>query len=300
MNISRRDFLKMCGASAALVGVGAKMSDTPLAATAKRVPVSPKAGMGVLIDTTKCVGCKTCQKVCKEANDLPADDRVTCLSATTLTIVDMKNISPDPQKPVIRPVKVQCMHCEDPACVSACPVGALYKAEDGHVAYDANVCIGCRYCMVACPFSIPKYDWNSPNPKINKCAQGCMADGKRDKPACVQACPMQAMTYGSRDELLTIAKQRIRENPGKYVNHIYGEKELGGTSRLYLSGTPFEQLGFRTDLPNEPLPKLTWEVQSKLPAVIVALLTLLSGVAWWTHRSEPKPAALPIERPQIK
>jgi formate dehydrogenase iron-sulfur subunit len=226
------------------------------------------------------------------ANGLPTDDRPLALSATTLTIVDFRNISTKLAQPEIKPVKKQCMHCEEPACVSACPVGALVKQENGRVTYDENICIGCRYCMVACPFGVPKYNWDSANPKINKCAQNCLADGKRDKPACVSACPVQALTYGSREELLTIAQARIRENPGKYVNQVYGENEIGGTTMMYLSNTPFEALGFRIDLPEIALPRLTWDVQTKIPGVFLGALTLLSGIAWWTHRKEPKAATV--------
>ncbi len=288
MSISRRDFLKLCGASAVMLGVGAKFAPPALAPRSAKVPISPKAGAGVLIDTTRCIGCKSCQNACKVANNLPTDDRPVALSATTLTIVDFRNISTKPNQPEIKPVKRQCMHCAEPACVSVCPLGALYKKENGCVGYDENVCMGCRYCMWACPFGVPKYNWQSPNPKINKCAQNCMADGKRDKPACVQACPQQALVYGNRNELLTMAKERIAQNPSKYVNHVYGEKEVGGTSMLYLSGTPFEQLGFRTDLPDEPLPSLTWNAQEKVPGVFVGMLALLSGIAWWTRRGNSR------------
>ena len=302
MKLSRRDFLKVCGASAAMLGVGAKFVPPAAFTPSASVPISPKAGSVVLIDTTRCVGCRSCQRACKQANNLPTDDNPTCLSATTLSIVEMRNISTVPSKPVIKPVKWACMHCENPACVSVCPVGALYKKEDGTIAYDENICIGCRYCMTACPFGIPKYNWNSANPKINKCQQGCMADGKRDRPACVQACPSQALQFGNRNELLTIAKDRIAKDPGKYVKQVYGENVVGGTSRLYLSGVPFEQLGFRTDLPTEALPELTWNVQSKLPFVLTGAAALLSGIAWWTHRAERKlvPQPLPVGRPQIK
>lgn len=295
MNLSRRDFLKMCGASAAMLGVGATVAPPNLARSPKSVPISPKDATGILIDTTRCVGCKSCQQACKVANNLPTDDRPVALSATTLTIVDFRNISTKVDKPEIKPVKRQCMHCEDPACVSVCPVGALYKKENGCVSYDADKCIGCRYCMVACPFDVPKYDWNSPNPKINKCAQGCMADGKRNSPACVQACPTKALYYGNRQELLTIARDQIANYPGKYVNHIYGANEIGGTAMMYLSNTPFDQLGFRTDLPNEPLPNLTWNAQEKIPWVFASAMALLSGMAWWNHRGEPKLVQAPVE-----
>ena len=289
MNITRRDFLKGLGAGMALLGVGAAVPTQPLMQAAKKsVPISPKVGSGVLIDTTRCVGCKSCQQACQIANGLPVDTRAVCLSAKSLSVVEMRNISATPAKADIKPVKRQCMHCEEPACVSVCPVGALKKDDKGAVKYDANVCMGCRYCMMACPFGVPKYDWDSPNPKITKCEQGCMADGKRNTPACVQACPSQALYYGNREQLLAIAKDRIAQNPTKYVNKIYGEKEIGGTSMLYLSATPFEQIGFRTDLPTEPLPSFTWAAQEKIPFVLAGALSLLSGIAWWTHRTESK------------
>ncbi len=294
MNISRRDFLKLVGASAALAGVGAKIAPPVLLNPNASVPISPRAGSAVLIDTTKCVGCKSCQTACKVANNLPTDDNPTCLSATTLSIVCFKNISTDLNKPIVKTYKFGCMQCQDPACVSVCPVGALYKKADGTVAYDANVCIGCRYCMTACPFGIPKYDWNSPNPKINKCQQACMADGKRDKPACVAACPAKALSYGSREELLATAHTIIRQNPTQYIDQVYGENVIGGTSRLYLTATPFDVLGFRTDLPNEPLPKLTWAAMEKIPAVLGSVAVLLSGIAWWTHRNEAKAEPAPV------
>jgi formate dehydrogenase iron-sulfur subunit len=286
MGISRRDLLKLCGASAAMAGLGTGFSTPVLASGTGAAPSTGDEGYGVLIDTTRCVGCKQCQFACKQANNLPTDDHPVALSPTTLTIVELRNISAEAQKPIIKPVKKQCMHCLNAACISVCPVGALYRTEKGCVAYDADKCIGCRYCMTACPFGVPKYDWNSPNLKISKCVAGCMEDGKRDQPACVQACPNQALHYGQREELLAVAKGRIRENPDKYVDHIYGEKEIGGTSRIYLSGTPFEQLGFRTDLPNVKLPELTWNAQSKIPYVIVGAASVLSGVGWWTHRGE--------------
>lgn len=299
MNLSRRDFLKLFGASAAMLGVGATVAPPTLTIKPASAPVAPRNARATLIDTTKCIGCKSCQTACKQANGLPTDDRPVALSATTLTIVDFRNISTNIQKPDIQPVKKQCMHCEDPACVSACPVGALVKQANGCVTYDADICIGCRYCMVACPFGVPKYNWDSANPKINKCAQNCMADGKRDKPACVSACPQQALTYGTRDELLTIAHARIRENPDQYVNPVYGEKEIGGTTMLYLGGTSFEALGFRVDLPEIALPRLTWDVQEKIPAVFLGALGLLSGIAWWTHRKEPQAEIAPASRNDI-
>ncbi len=288
MKISRRDFLKWCSASAALAGVGASVAPPSLGNRVRTAPVSPMTENGILIDAAQCIGCKLCVTACQEANNLPIDNRVAALSPVALTFVDFKNVTTEAQTPVVKPIKLQCMHCQDPACVSVCPVGALYKKQNGAVAYDADKCIGCRYCMAACPFGIPRYDWNSPNPKINKCAQNCIADGKRTIPACVQVCPVKALYYDKRENILAIAKDRIKQNPDKYVNHIYGEKEVGGSSVLYLSAVPFKQLGFRTDLPTGPLPELTWNAQEKIPGVVGILVTLLSTIAWWTHRSEAK------------
>lgn len=288
MNITRRNFLKACGAGAALMGVGAKFSPPPLLMTGKAAPSGPHAGSGVLIDTTRCVGCRSCQRACTVANDLPYDATASCLSETVLTFIAMRNVSPTPTQPVIKPVKIQCMHCEEPACVAVCPVGAMYKKEDGTVAYDPVKCIGCRYCMTACPFGVPKYDWDSPTPKVVKCERACLERLTTDTPACVQACPANALAFGKRDELLGIAHTRIRQNPDKYVDHVYGEKEIGGTSTLYLSSIPFSNLGFRTDLPETPLPQYVMNVMEKVPYVLVAVATFLSGVAWWTHRVDHK------------
>lgn len=295
MKLSRRDFLKLFGASAAMLGVGATTAPAGLNVPRPAVPVVPRNARAVLIDTTKCIGCKSCQTACKQANGFSTDERPAALSATTLTIVDFRNISRKADAPEIQPVKRQCMHCQDPACVSVCPVGALVKQENGCVTYDENVCIGCRYCMIACPFGIPKYNWDSANPKINKCTQNCMADGKRDKPACVAACPQQALLFGTREELLDLAHARIHANPTKYVQHVYGEKEIGGTTMLYLAATSFEVLGFRVDLPEISLPQLTWEAQTKVPAAFFGMMGLLSGIAWWTHR--PAKQAAPTHAP---
>ncbi len=288
MKISRRDFLKLAGTGAALAGVGANIAPPSIESRVRSAPISPNNENGILIDAAQCIGCKLCVTACQEANNLPIDKNVMSLSPAALTFVDFKNVSGSTQDPEVKPIKLQCMHCQDPACVSVCPVGALYKKENGAVAYDADICIGCRYCMAACPFGIPRYDWNSANPKINKCAQGCIADGKGTIPACVQACPVKALHYDKRDNILAIAKDRIKQNPDKYVDHIYGEKEVGGTTYLYLSAVPFKQLGFRTDLPTERLPALTWAAQEKIPGVIAILVPLLSAIAWWTHRREAK------------
>jgi formate dehydrogenase iron-sulfur subunit len=237
------------------------------------------ARKAILFDATLCIGCGACYAACKEQNALPqtaADILRDDLSADTYTVVNRRGG---------RYVRRLCMHCEDPTCVSVCPVGALTKTAEGPVAYDAAKCMGCRYCMQACPFEVPRYEWDDPlAPRVRKCemCRGRIADGLA--PACATVCPTGATTFGERDALLEVATRRIRENPGRYVDHVYGADEVGGTSVLILSDVPFEALGYRTDLPKEPLPQLTWSILHKLPRVLGDGGVLMSGIWWITNR----------------
>ncbi len=177
------------------------------------------------------------------------------------------------------------MHCLDPACVSVCPVGALQKTEEGPVIYEASRCIGCRYCLLGCPFEVPKYEWDSPLPKVKKCImcyEKRLSEGKQ--PACTEACPTGATIFGDRDELIYEAQHRIADHPERYVDHIYGLKEAGGTSVLYLAGQPFESLGFNTNLQDSPYPALTWIVLNKIPNVVTLGGVLMCGFWWLTNR----------------
>jgi formate dehydrogenase iron-sulfur subunit len=227
----------------------------------------------MLIDTTRCVGCNACAEACKQANALPPEIEPE-LTARTWTVVQ------EHQGTYVRRL---CMHCEKPSCASVCPVGALYKSAAGPVAYDEGKCIGCRYCMAACPFQVPKYEWEKPLPRVQKCI-GCLGRvEKGELPACAAACPAEATIAGDRDALLAEAHRRIRENPGSYVDHVYGEHEAGGTSVLFLSAVPFESLGFPPALPVAPLPDLTWNALSKIPNVVSVGGVGLLGI-WWIVR----------------
>ncbi len=230
--------------------------------------------VGVLVDTTRCVGCNACAEACKEANELPGDIDAK-LTSRTWTVVEEHGDTY---------VRRMCMHCADPSCASVCPVGALYKSDEGPVAYEESRCIGCRYCMLACPFEVPKYEWDRPLPRIRKCI-GCI-DRVRDGevPACVAACPAEATTFGPRDELLDEARRRIREDPDTYVDHIYGEREVGGTNVLFLASVPFGQLGFASNLPDTEMPSLTWQALSKVPHVVSIGGVALLGIWWIVNR----------------
>jgi formate dehydrogenase iron-sulfur subunit len=250
----------------------------PLAAAAP-------GAMGMLTDLTKCIGCGWCQKACREWNDLTASSQSPgrsdpCLSADTWTLPELKQVNLDGETHRVF-VKRQCMHCVDPACVSACPVGALQKQDDGAVTYDCTRCIGCRYCMVACPFGIPKFEWEEPLPRIRKCTF-CVdrqADGLA--PACASVCPTGALTFGERDALIAEAQARIEANPGAYVDHVYGKDELGGTSWLYISPVPFEKLDFPA-LKSEPVTELSESVATFGTAGLAGSVTvLLGGLYYW-------------------
>jgi formate dehydrogenase iron-sulfur subunit len=228
----------------------------------------------MLIDLTMCIGCGACQEACKQVNHLPEgpEDR---LSPTAFTALQEVNGTY---------VRQMCRHCVHPTCVSVCPVGAFEKLPEGPVVYDADKCLGCRYCIQACPFQVPRYEWASNFPKVQKCRFCAERVREGRAPACAEICPTGATKFGDRDALIREAHERIAANPGQYVNRVYGVSEVGGTSILYLSSVPFESLGFQTNLTHQALPELTEAVLSKLPGVVSLGGVLLFGVWWITNR----------------
>jgi Fe-S-cluster-containing dehydrogenase component len=175
-------------------------------------------------------------------------------------------------------VKKQCMHCNEPACASACLVAAFTKTKEGPVIYNPNVCIGCRYCMVACPYYIPTYDYFEPlSPEVRKCTM-CYDRIQEGKiPACAEICPKEAITFGKRSDLITLAREKIRHDPERYHPYLFGENEAGGTGWLYLAGTDFGKLGFPTDIGTTPYPELTRGFLSVVPLVLTIWPVLLTG-----------------------
>jgi formate dehydrogenase iron-sulfur subunit len=175
------------------------------------------------------------------------------------------------------------MHCEEPACASACLVGAIKKTEAGLVVYDKSKCVGCRYCMMACPHSVPRYEWSKLAPYMKKCDM-CSERVMAGKPtACAEACPVQATIFGNRDEILHEARKRVIEDP-KYVPHIYGEREYGGASMLYISDVEFDKLGFVIPKTDEPLPDVSKAALDEAPTVVLVGGTMLAGLYWITNR----------------
>ena len=290
---NRRSFLKT---STAITAVAAGLAPTEAQAKAENV-LSPDR-MGVLVDTTVCIGCRNCEWACKTAHGLETPpleayedrtpfDTMRRPDDTALTVVNRYDNPKDPELPIT--VKVQCMHCDHPACVSACIVGAISKHDDGAVVWDTDKCIGCRYCMVACPFQIPAFEYHKAlQPKIMKC-DFCTDRRKEGKlPACVESCPVEALTFGPREELVRVARDKVRRNPDRYVNHIYGEYEVGGTSWCYLAGTDFKSLQMPKLAPN-PAPGVSESIQHGIFAYFVPPVSLyaLLGAVMWTSRRQP-------------
>jgi Fe-S-cluster-containing dehydrogenase component len=248
-----------------------------------------------LFDSTRCIGCRKCEEGCNEVNELPVPDRaftdLTVLdterrtTSKAYTIVNRYGDAGDNKEPVYR--KVQCNHCLEPACASVCFVKAFSKNESGAVTYNEKVCVGCRYCMIACPFEIPAYEYdNAFSPRVRKCTMCHPRVVKGLLPGCVEICPTEALTYGKRDDLLRIGRERIRKFPERYVNHIYGENEMGGTSWLHLSAVAFKDIGMREDLGTTPAPKLTSGALSVVPMVVGLWPVLLGGVYAINKRRE--------------
>ena len=257
-----------------------------------------------LIDITKCIGCHACQVACKHWNDLDGEDtqleavlgfqNPVALSAKTLTLITYHELPDDAAPGGLHYLFTmrRCLHCLEPACASACPTTALKRQPDGPVTYDADKCIGCRYCMWACPWGVPTAEWDTLTPKISKCTHCADRNDQlvplqrngialtqienqqyREKaaiPACVKACPADALHFGERDQMLNEARNRIAKHPDKYVDHVYGEKEAGGTSVLYLSSVPFGKLGF-PELDDKPYPAVSKLAIHAVPPAVLAV-----------------------------
>jgi formate dehydrogenase iron-sulfur subunit len=232
---------------------------------------------GLLIDITRCIGCGACSEACKLANDLPPHIDAD-LSVDTWTVVHARGEGLH--------VRDLCRHCVTPSCVSVCPVNALRKTESGPVVYDKSICLGCRYCMIGCPFRIPRFEWDSATPRIRKCIL-CAPRLERGEPtACAEACPTEATVFGDRDVLVDVARARLAAYPDRYHHHVYGIEEVGGTSVLFLSPVSFETLDFDANVASFPLPDLTWRILMHVPNVVLLGAGFLGATYWLFRRRE--------------
>jgi len=290
MGISRRKFL---GWMSAAIGTSTLTGNKIYAASNKHFKGYPDS-YGVLHDTTKCIGCRKCEKACNKVNSLPSPDKpfddlsvldsIRRTDDKTFTVIN--RFTPEAGKPEIF-AKKQCNHCLEPACASACFVKAFKKDKTGAVVYDASLCVGCRYCMIACPFNIPAYEYDNPlTPRVVKCTMCKPRIDKGQLPGCVESCPVEAITFGKRKELIKIAWERINKYPEHYKEHLYGEHEMGGTNWLYLSGTDFSKIGMREDLGTTPAPALTSGALAAVPIVVALWPILLTGLYAVSRRKD--------------
>jgi len=280
--MDRRGFLKT-----SLVVGGTALSSNKLSAKETK---GSEEFVGILVDTSRCIGCRACEVACSEEHDMFVPD---ILNDGAL---EEHRKTSDKQWTVVNKyetdkgdvfVKTQCMHCYQAACAIACPTEAMKQSEKGPVHWRGNKCIGCRYCMISCPFDLVKFEFNEWHPKIQKCSMCFERIEEGEKPACVEACPTDALIFGTRVKNLEIARHRIYSYPDKYVHHIYGENEAGGTGYIYLSEVPFDQLGFRTDLGNRPYPEYTKEFLYSVPMVLFGAPAFLIGLNALTANNKP-------------
>lgn len=273
--MDRRHFIK----TSLVAGTAAVAAGNTQAAPAPAQ--DPKEFVGILVDTTRCIGCRACEVACGETWDMHVPDVLNDKALEThRTTTDKQwtvvNRYETGQGEVF--VKTQCMHCYQAGCAAACPTEAMHQNLEGPVSWTPNKCIGCRFCMISCPFNMSKFEYDSWNPKIQKCSMCYERVEAGRKPACVEACPTDALMFGTRVQNLEIARHRIYSHPDDYVHHIYGENEVGGTGYIYLSAVPFEQIGFRTDLGDRPYPEYTKEFLYAVPMILFGVPAFLLGL----------------------
>jgi len=235
----------------------------------------------ILTDVTKCIGCAECVNACKTANNQAIDIPRRWQQSDGLSAKNWTSILSTEDGHFIRK---QCRHCLEPACAAACPVGALHKTPEGAVIYNSSICLGCRYCIMSCPYGIPRYDWQQPVPYVRKCILCYPRLQEGRQPACTEACPTGATIFGDRDELLKEAHLRLQQNPGKYILRVWGEREIGGSSVLYISDVDLSILSYNREFEEKAIPENAAPAMISVPFVFLGMGALMTGLHLFTLR----------------
>jgi formate dehydrogenase iron-sulfur subunit len=282
----RRDFIAAAGAAATSLVASPSWATAPDPESAEFV--------AVLVNISRCTGCRKCEEACAEANGLPPPDirdksvfdRPRTTDPARFTVVNRYETSVGTFY-----VKRQCMHCNQPGCAAACLVQAMKKTPSGPVIWREDRCMGCRYCMISCPFDMPKFEYDRAVPRIRKCTLCHQRLAREQLPACVTACPVEALRFGPRRDLLEIARTRIYGDPGRYVHAVYGEHQVGGTGWLYLSPVPFDQVGLPGGLGARPYPELTQGFLYSVPVILCIWPAFLLGASRIRSSKDQEPPA---------
>ncbi len=284
MGIDRRGFLKTLGVAGVTLTMGKSFGSSP-------DTKNDTEFNGILYDSTLCIGCQSCEFACAEQYELPYPTEmpeagiIKKTSDKQRVMMNIYNTSKGEQY-----MRMSCNHCNSPACASACLTKAMLKTDEGPVIWREDKCMGCRSCMISCPFDIPKFEFDSPNPKIQKCRMCYELIQEGEKPACVDVCPAEALLFGKRRDLIEIARTRIYKEPEKYNHAIYGEHEVGGTGLLTIASVPFEELGLRKDLGTTAYPEFNRTFLYSVPAVLILWPAFLLGLnnSWAERKSRSK------------
>ena len=233
-----------------------------------------------LIDLSRCTACRGCQIACKQWNELPASktnnfgsyQNPPDLQSNTWTLIRFQEHVDQNGKLRWLFRKDGCMHCTDAGCVKVCPTGALYHTEFGSVSMNAEKCIGCKECMAACPFDIPKY--NAATNTVSKCDLCFTRLQANQPPACVLSCPTGALTIGTREEMVQKAYARVQKLGGDAS--VYGDKFVDGTHVIYVLTEKPAVYDKLPESPKIPLSIIVWKDVLK-PAGLLAAGGVVAG-----------------------
>lgn len=250
----------------------------------------------MLIDISKCMGCRGCQVACKQWNQLPAEDtrhtgtyeNPPRFTAHTWTKIGFQEYTTEDGADTWIFTKLGCMHCSDAACMKACPAGAISHTEFGTVHIDEKKCIGCNYCIASCPFNVVGFDQAANLAK--KCTFCYDRISAGEIPACAKTCPTEAIIYGDRNDMINIAQNRVSELRSNDFPRaeMYGLEELDGLGMMYILTEGKSDSMSKYALPEAPSVPLSTEIWNYIFKPVRVVLVAALAFALWINRNESK------------